>query len=822
MKKEENREEDWYCRYQRQKKQDYDDFMKKMEDDPIGMLFGKRWANWIEDVETKLANTSAPNIQQAKSPGRDKAPASDMGYARETSNVKPFGQNDTDKKSPESIIAHQSQEQEYVIDPITNRKVPRLSPKLKTPTPSIVGSRNSAQGPRRTIDIPVKSFMPSIDSPCPNAQPNLENKSTTPVLDHQHHKQWLAREGFGLQREIKPNPPSPLNPVDSLSQAATSRIESALDRHLQAKSHSRSEPKGPALRYDPKENTTEDVDLLRPSDVRASAGLRGKAPKENEVDKQVRQRKLEEEYESRDLEREKQLAKEVAAESLHQDSRLTRDLAANAAPAGSMRVLKKELTGCKATPIDWVNELSDMESASPLKSIGTVKQSAEAAINQKADKIKAQIAPLKARLDVMKSEYDALRQRWLDEKRRKEEKAAKKARDMHEEEVNAQKVAMDALEVRGVESTSKHSTAVGDNTSRDGTREKPARRQLQSLLPGEGDMASNVHEFANRDRWYKRKAPHANDELDAKLQRLSKDRALIQEVRAIYEDTYGTIDTNHRQPLPGDEEANPVTTHESVISAASTWTEKVVKFGQDASGVENSPEPMIDRSLGSSHFKPLSIYRILTFDANKEEIISSKATSLAPFQSLLPVESLRSLNNAGKFLPDLVTLHNKGFTLVAGASDILVFQKPANAQEFDDSEREHTNALRNQQHDDHRQLVLPASASLSPPTSTSTPLGAAETVSAQTATSESAKSESAAPSQVENLPSSSRVRREEAVFSGRSRGTWQESERRRSSKKHKRAQKQARRSRLKNVLLTGTLTAACCYAVGVVSQMMQH
>ncbi|KAL8871923.1 MAG: hypothetical protein Q9198_007310 [Flavoplaca austrocitrina] len=61
-------------------------------------------------------------------------------------------------------------------------------------------------------------------------------------------------------------------------------------------------------------------------------------------------------------------------------------------------------------------------------------------------------------------------------------------------------------------------------------------------------MASNVHEFVDRDRWYKRKAPHATTTVDRKSLQLAKARSLVRELRGIYEDTYGVIDTKHRQP----------------------------------------------------------------------------------------------------------------------------------------------------------------------------------------------------------------------------------------------------------------------------------
>ncbi len=1004
-------EEDWYNNYQQEKKKKYDDFMKRMEDDPIGMLFGRRWASWIDGAEAKLANASASSAQRGDVPGKSQTTYWDGGNERTTISVKPPEEKYADEQPQSGTVGDQTLERDYEIDPITNRKVPKPLSRSKMPpittvppTTNVAPKANTSVipetspisifngialglGTKESFDIPVRRFVPHTNSSSPTSQTKREQTSTVAELERrettcsQRPKSWLAQEGFGLEREIKIDAQSHIS-VDIKPKASDPRIESALDRHVQANNPIKTESRRLGLQYDPTENTAEDIDLLRSSDVRASAGLRGRAPRESDAEKRVRQQKLEEDYESRRKHREIRLAQEVAAKRPQQTWE-SRESAPKEAPSESMlklRALKQRYDGNKATTTEWVNEISDVEATPAQKPIESIKQSAVAAITEKANKIKAQIVPLKARLDAVKADYDALRQRWLDEKHRKEEKAAKRARVMHEEEVNAQKVAMNAMEMHGVESTSKRNAAVADDIRGIKSGHKPTRRQLQSLLPGEGDMASNVHEFASRDRWYKQKAPHASDKSDAKLQRLAKDKALIQEVRGIYEDTYGIIDTNHRQPPQGEEVPKPLSTSETQASTTSgtslphtdstssstsasshrpssaeslqPWKAfhasllgndpssdplamiqklfdelrqgqafvqerhtssqhyevlaiiqklfselgqiqaiiksyrtnvkemssseefatmlqtvrraceqskgrspkgagKVATFGRDVSGADGSPKFKVDRSLESTYSEPLTIYRILAFDFAKQEIVSSKATSLAPFQPLLPVESLKLLNNPDRFLPDVMTLHNMGFTIVAGTSNAVVLQKPANTQEFDDSKREQVmkgmdyvdstsvpdriagacgphmtwednKAMRDQQHEGPCALVPPSSASSYPPNSASPTSSTAGICSTESAAIKPGEHKPAAPSPASIMPSSNRVRREEAVFSGRSRPNWEETERRRASKKHKRAEKQFKKSRLKNVLVTGIVTAVSCYAVGVISQMMQH
>ncbi|KAI9692828.1 MAG: hypothetical protein M1822_004822 [Bathelium mastoideum] len=72
----------------------------------------------------------------------------------------------------------------------------------------------------------------------------------------------------------------------------------------------------------------------------------------------------------------------------------------------------------------------------------------------------------------------------------------------------------------------------------------------QPILQGEGDMSADVVKFANRDRWYKKPAPHALAAEEEKRAQKEADRALARDIRHIYESHYGTINTEHRQPLP--------------------------------------------------------------------------------------------------------------------------------------------------------------------------------------------------------------------------------------------------------------------------------
>ena len=886
----------------------YLDVMKKAEEDPFGLLFGRYWTN-----EAKSAGVSGADGQQPSASVNGQGPmpkvgktVSDPGAQKDDVRAHRPKTRDEEQSKTKAVFT-ESGEQEYEIDPITMRKVPKtVSPTAPTAESKVDNPPKKSQ---ESSDIPIKRFRrASEDSTLghlSSKDQELSNRTTdaSPITptQPQNAKSWLAREGFGYKQEVKSGTqPAPKVPEDVKSRASVTKIESALDRHLKRRSSGGQEPEQPALKYWPKENTTDDVDLLRPSDVRASAGLRGRAAKESDAEKQARQQRLEKEYDKRSLDWEAQLAQEAAAETIEE--------------SGNGK-LKDPMAG------SWVNLLSTNEPSGSQNTTPADKQALEpsqqgpatpktltpvnSAYPKQADIIRTQLVPLKVRLDAVKANYEALRQRWLIETRR--ERAKEKANEIHENEVRAQKRAMEAMEIL----SAKHGDAAlgaGDRVEK-----KPEPRQLQSFLPGEGDMASNVHEFAGRDRWYKRKAPHALED-SVKLQIFAKDRELIREVRSIYEDRYGTIDTKHRQPTTAEEDsrardvpehqvssekASPVTLSTSaaladadnlpspsedcealatiqklfnelrqaqtliqdhrsslqpvvsnkMVQDSKAYEQTVLQIAKSAlkltktspglpgstlaeyfndAGVPADSQYSTRPTISSSQAKatatipqnPLtpSIYRILAYDPATQKVISSpKTTSLAPFskeqtQNLMPVEALSVLNNPGKFLPHVMNLYNKGYNVITGASNILVFKREAKGDEL--AAAKHAEAIRYPNPIDG---TVASTGNFASPTGfvnhdSPIPLEELEQHRAE---------ETASAEPVGQTPQDGvgKVRREEEVFSGRSRGGWQDGNGRRP-----RAWKGGRRKerRWARVLVTGTVTAACCYAIGVLSEMMRH
>ena len=892
----------------------YLDVMKKAEEDPFGLLFGRYWKSESSSAGDSGADCQQPSANvkgQGDMPKAEKT-RSNPGDLKDGIRAPRPKARDEEQSKPKAVPI-ESREQEYEIDPITMRKVQKpFSPTAPPTEPKVDRPPKNSQ---ECSDIPIKRFRrppeDSTSSHLSSKDQTLSKKtsdaSSVPPTQPQNVKSWLAREGFGRKQEdVSQTQPAPQAPEDVKPRGSATKVESALDRHLKRKSSGSPESEQPALQYWPKENTTDDVDLLRPSDVRASAGLRGKAAKESDTEKQVRQQRLEKEYDKRSLELDAQLAQEVPAEKPEQSG-----------------------DGNAKDPMvaSWVNLLSANEPSMSQDTIpadkqalqrsqqepGTPKEltSVNAAYPKHTDVIRTQLVPLKVRLDAVRADYEALRQRWLAETRR--EKAKKKANEIHEDEVKAQKQAMEAMEMRNAR---QDDAAPGVRRK---VEERPEPRQLQSFLPGEGDMASNVHEFADRDRWYKRKAPHALED-SVTLQKLTKDRELICEVRSIYEDRYGTIDTKHRQPaiveerpkaldIPEDqvlsEQASPVPTSTGAASAdvdnlvppkpedcealatiqklfnelrqAQTliqehrtslqpeMTHKMVQASKDYqqtllqiaksalkltktspglpgstlaglfedagvpadSQFPNSPTASSSSAKATATIPPKtptpSVYRILAYDPATQKVISSpKTTSLAPFskeqpQPLTPVEALSVLNNPGKFLPHVMNLYNKGYNVISGASNILVFKREARGDEL--AAAKHADAIR---------YPNPVDGTVASTGNFASPTGFVNhdsPIPLEELEQHHAEGTTAAAEPLTETPQHGvgKVKREEEVFSGRSRGGWQDGNNGNGNGRRCRGKWGRRRERRwKRVLVTGTVTAACCYAIGVVSEMMRH
>lgn len=505
---------------------EFEEFKKMIDADPYGMLFGWR---------TPCSGQRSTGKGEKENPNRNENMSAVKGRQHDDSKAstdKPVNkgqvQEHVSQPSPPSpdVKAASRQEteiEEYEFDPITMRKVPKKS---AHPASAPMHKKREPNSGFIISGIPFVVKGPALVERWTHLQAPPRYEDLTPKQLDRH---GLAQEGLGASGPRPETLGSSPQQQSEHIHSTYSKIETALDRHLRTKRTQAKESSTNHLpsKFKDKENTLEDIDLLRASDVKASAGLRDSSPKDIDKEKQ---------------ERRKIFARGIGGVCVGDYNGHLKFT--------DMKNRKEEIDLLRASEIRASAGLSDR---SP-KDMDKEKQERRKTLENDFGK-RQQCLDARFRDEVASRKAQAARGSWvilshqgsitrsnvgseprseqLAESLRREAINQKKnaAKSVHEEEVKAQKVAMEALEMRS------------------GSAEKPGKvLPVHSQESGEGDMASNVYEFVGRDRWYKQRAPHAMKESELKLQQMAKDRALVREIRSIYEDEYGTIDTQHRQP----------------------------------------------------------------------------------------------------------------------------------------------------------------------------------------------------------------------------------------------------------------------------------
>ena len=616
------------------------------------------------------------------------------------------------------------------------------------------------------------------------------------------------------------------------------------------------------------ENKTEDVDLLRASDIKASMGHQNRQPSESVKEKQKRREELEKKY---------------GKHTEFMDARFQTEIATSKPHRPALMEVEP------ASDIVHLNVISDTHPALP-----------EPYQNE-------QSPGFRMKEPVSNPERDAKEQQKI---------AARKA---HEYEIQAQKDAMEAYETR----------KYGGQTSEN--------RPIGPLIQGEGDMASNVHHFAERSRWYKQRAPHAVEGSQQKILQAVRDRELVREIREIYEDAYGTIDTKHQQPearlqessaspkrqpdvdpyrseliavvqrlfselretqaLAQDERLSRYSSfrlqdllsrtlghmkaHRRMTECGLDTKERIARlrdgtgrplehvryledleraFERSVKGLEmhrehinvmyryktpdksseglgaealgngkktwttSSSQPGVSttasisepgRAIGNSS----GVYRVLAYDPVTHKVTSAKTTSSVDSAAERPlplVDALNKLESPAKFLPHFASLQNGGYDVISGSRNVLVFKKVRPGKDYTPVTDEGSPAF-----EERIRLPNPIDGTTVQTGNFASPTGFVnhDPVLPPPPHEEQQNKEPEGESQANP---SRKMRREEDVFSGTGRSWhtnsfWKKRTERKDS--HRRAAR--RRRSLKRMLSVGMWTAACCYGVGVAAEHFQ-
>ncbi|KAL1302002.1 hypothetical protein AAFC00_002455 [Neodothiora populina] len=369
----------------------------------------------------------------------------------------------------------------------------------------------------------------------------------------------------------------------------------------------------------------------------------------------------------------------------------------------------------------------------------------------------------------------------------------------------------------------------GDSRARMGMQNSFEKEQELEGMRGEGDICSNVGKFCNTGRWYKQSASDNFSEDIQKAQQRTNDRALVQEIRGIYENQYGPITVEHEQSQhfaslqdnvvnieePTHDRTEPARPSED--NRPPQDLESTRTMIDDGTPLEEASTRLTKPPSSNIKWAEPAVYKVVAYDVHKEAIsITTTPSNYANSDTPISISSaLSRLYQPARFIPHFAELQKDGYQVINASRDWLVLRKVDRGDQDSSSEAESIinpvdpNITRRIPYEE-----LPTGRFASPtgfvnhdpifPPEPSQP-APGETVTVEIPVH--------GGPDVERYRHR-RIRREEPVFSGSRR--WKERRREQGYGRHGRRRF---RDRITWALSVGAATAVCMYAVGVVGEL---
>lgn len=480
----------------------FSNLKKRIDEDPYGVLFGRiLQTKSPEDVPFCDSMNYRPSKSEGTSSERNARDLNDPEYGPSGPRQKTASRSKSESLSQnaatESVSELASQNDEFEFDPITMRKVPKKRSDVPATPPEL--------GTDKSFSIPVKPFTNPVQenlnisaiAPDVNVQTSPQSAPSKPKTPTAMSTFSEPGQGWQAREYFDAIAPEVDERSPSLSNDASSEIRKAGIHKIES-----------ALdRHIKAMNKSSDSNPADLSFLKYPVGENT----EDDVDllqasdvrasvglrKGVSKPTAAEKQERRSI-----LSHDYESRSHQLDRRLEEELATQRAALKNKNILAEVVDSSPKCSKDDPVAISEIKSSSPSMSTDqTLRSDPESTL----------------------SEATSSSQR---EARKRIE-----ARRTHEAEVNAQKEAMEAIETRD---------KIG-----------PLHRNIESVQsqgPGESGTASNIDMFAGKT---------SRQESD---QQLVKDQAFIRDIQSIYEDRYGIIDADHRQPSLVAAEISPIKT----------------------------------------------------------------------------------------------------------------------------------------------------------------------------------------------------------------------------------------------------------------------
>ena len=490
---------------------------KQLESHPYETLFGAStkngvWNPWSVDWDDWMRNLGWKDASGGES-NRPKAETTEQASWRAA--VQEYKEGQTSKQTATSPLSKKPLVERGDIDLITLRRIQKDTPEA--------AAANDKSNDSTRYDIPVKKFkVTEIEQKPPPSPANVTKPLATPS------KAWLAKEGFSEGARSTNNNGTPDRRTDKSApttiHAQNRRLESSLERHLRTVSAPTGEPNcpGSALPYKLEENRTEDIDLLRASNVRAAAGHLKRPSQEATETREERWKTLQTSSMLRQQETDEILAREVGqgevAKGQSQFDKLSKSSAARQYCGIPKQAEGKDQGNSLIFEGLNLNKISSEEKPPPNTDAWGYDLAPRGLETAYQDELDNKIQSLENYYARQQQELIEAEEQRMAEKRKRADAALV-------EEIKVQKAAMIALEDRRCGGGQIHKEDV-------------------SVHSIEADVASKVPMFAGVGQLPKQKVHPAIQQDGQK----ANDARLVREIRQIYEETYGNINTQHRQP----------------------------------------------------------------------------------------------------------------------------------------------------------------------------------------------------------------------------------------------------------------------------------
>ncbi|KAH0536124.1 hypothetical protein FGG08_006967 [Glutinoglossum americanum] len=715
--------------------------------------YDQKGRNGVEDRTTPLGNMpDAEGKGQAEKVSEDPA------------------QREPSKYSPQATAAD-----EFEFDPITMRRVPKqakvdLDAADSAPrshyqsvsnlerSQSLISSSATAQGD------PVGTG-PSKHTPVSTDQAHGLKNLATPTEQSQHSidtkpSRWLEQEGFVGGSKNSRDRPESSPPVDAgASPPAPTKILRVREFEIPPEPPSEDRPataKHSRLCYDTSESRVEDLDLLRPSDVRASAGILKNRDAEGKLEKQQRRERLEDEF--RRATRSGACSEEVKAmKVLQQGGGASEPPEALPEKDGFVAAPQVQETAYDQTPQSletcYDQEVKIQRALLHEAEVGGCDKTPQA-----PGALRAQGAETQKQVNSETDAHDGESQRLqtsLDRKIKAQEASPETiiygydtkamGSETYAQETESQKTQRQVSEQQkpwNEPSEEGQQRMLFSESNKIPTRQsdavEPFAARPNSEAQGENDgftpprVANDQAQVVGTEDGVQREQlvwENRSPKWAARKSKKQRDRDLVKEIRGIYEDAYGVIDTDHRmQPLQtegsdgespvillddaliehdkrlginaykheGDDgseaeilaKSQPRLPHESKVTEHQSSEELAMRREEQEQILHEEVNEVNDllhdvqseldaiKAKSSTHTGSHQVvYKILAYDPATNELTSGITTSSTDSEILSPSEIIPRLSHPAKFLPSLTALKKEGYEIVSGGKNVLVFKR---------------------------------------------------------------------------------------------------------------------------------------------------